>query len=173
MEARDEAGDSALHAAAGAGAKEAAAYLLDRKLPVDLTGAAGRTPLMSAVMGDQKAMASWLLRQGANPALKDVEGYSALMIAVREGRAGPVGELAPYQRENLDTALLLAALDGRTEVMIGASTVCWLGVKATGWPVALKLISHDAAVSLPSAWQIHGWRTTKSGIPLDGMVTLK
>ncbi len=117
LETRDEAGDSALHAAAGAGARESAAYLLDRKLPVDLTGAAGRTPLMSAVMGDQKAMVSWLLRQGANPALKDAEGYSALMIAVREGRAGPVGELASYHRENLDTALLLAALDGRTGVI--------------------------------------------------------
>lgn len=117
LDSRDKAGDSALHAAAAAGAKEAAEYLLNRKLPIDLTGASGRTPLMSAVVGDQKSMVSWLLRQGANPALKDADGLSALMLAVREGRAGPVGELAPYSRENLDTALLLAALDGQTEVI--------------------------------------------------------
>jgi ankyrin repeat protein len=116
-DSRDETGDSALHAAAAAGAKDSADFLLDRGMSVDLTGAAGRTPLMAAVLGDQSMMVRWLLRQGADARLKDGEGFAALMIAVREGKAGPVEELAPYHREGLDSALLLAALLGRTEVI--------------------------------------------------------
>lgn len=117
VETRDADGDSALHAAAHAGAKDSADFLLDRGLGVDLQGAADRTPLMAAVLGDQTAMVRWLLRQGANPLLKDKEGYVPLMIAVREGKSGSVAELAPYNRENLDSAILLAALLGRTEVI--------------------------------------------------------
>jgi ankyrin repeat protein len=111
------AGDSALHAAAGSGAMEAADYLLERGIPIDLTGAGGRTPLMSAVLGDQSVMVRWLLRQGADPRLKADDQFSPLMLAVREGKAGPAGELAPYHRESLDVALLLAAVEGRTEVI--------------------------------------------------------
>lgn len=114
---RDETGDSALHAAAFSGARDSADFLLDRGMSVDLRGAADRTPLMSAVMGDQASMVRWLLRQGADPRLKDKEGFAPLMLAVREGKPGPVEELAPYNRENLDPAILLAALVGRTEVI--------------------------------------------------------
>jgi ankyrin repeat protein len=114
---RDEKGDSALHAAAFTGAQDSADFLLDRGMSVDLRGAADRTPLMSAVMGGQTSMVRWLLRQGADPRVKDKEGFAPLMLAVREGKPGPVEELAPYNRENLDPAILLAALVGRTEVI--------------------------------------------------------
>ncbi len=114
---RDEKGDSALHAAAFTGAQDSADFLLDRGMSVDLRGAADRTPLMSAVMGGQTSMVRWLLRQGADPRVKDKEGFAPLMFAVREGKPGPVEELAPYNRENLDAAILLAALVGRTEVI--------------------------------------------------------
>lgn len=114
---RDDAGNSALHAAVAAAARNAADFLLARGVPVDLPGATDRTPLMAAVLADQVPMVSWLLRQGADPRLKDKEGYSALMLAVREGKSGPVAELAPYHRDSLDAALLLAALIGRAEVI--------------------------------------------------------
>ncbi len=114
---RDAAGDSALHAAAGAGAQSSADFLLSRGLAIDLLGAAGRTPLMAAVIGDQTAMVRWLLRQGANPKLKDNDGFKPLMLAVREGKFGPVAELAASNREDLDPALLLAALVGRADVI--------------------------------------------------------
>lgn len=114
---RDETGDSALHAAAAAGAQTAADFLLDRGLAVDLRGASDRTPLMAAVIGDQTAMVRWLLRQGAAPRAKDKDGFIPLMLAVREGKAGAVAELAPYKRENLDPAILLAALVGQAEVI--------------------------------------------------------
>lgn len=111
---RDAAGDTALHAAAAAGAKDAAKFLLDRGIPVDVRGADERTPLMAAVIAGQPEMTAWLLRQGANPQLKDKDGFKPIMLAVREGGAGSVPELAAYDREDLEPALLMAALLGRT-----------------------------------------------------------
>src|SRR6478672_6768789 len=110
-------GDSALHIAASAGAQNSAKFLLDRGLAVDLRGGSDRTPLMAAVMADQTAMVRWLLRQGADPRAKDQDGFMPLMLAVREGSGGSVAELASYNRENLDAALLLAALVGRADVI--------------------------------------------------------
>ncbi len=114
---RDEAGDSALHAAAAAGTENSADFLMDRGMSVDLRGALERTPLMTAVLADQADMVRWLLRQGADPRLKDKDGFSPLMLAVREWKSGPLAELAPYHRESLDSALLLAALVGQAEVI--------------------------------------------------------
>jgi ankyrin repeat protein len=114
---RNPDGDSALHVAASAGAHASADFLLSRALAVDLRGAAECTPLMAAVMADQTGMVGWLLRQGADPRLKDKDGFMPLMLAVREGSGGAVGELAPYNREDLDAALLLASLVGRADVI--------------------------------------------------------
>ena len=86
-------------------------------MDVDLRGGSERTPLMAAVMADQTAMVRWLLRQGADARLKDKDGFRPLMLAVREGQPGSVGELAPQDREDLDPALLLAALVGRADVI--------------------------------------------------------
>lgn len=152
LQARDDAGDSALHAAAAAGAMKSAAWLLDRKLAVDLRGAAGRTPLMSAVLGGHGEMVRWLLRQGADPQAKDDEGFTPLMLAVRAGTSGPVRELAPYQRENLDSALLLAALVGQAAVIdaltnYGASVYARLDDGRTPLMIAAEN-GHAAAVEL-------------------------
>jgi serine/threonine-protein phosphatase 6 regulatory ankyrin repeat subunit B len=117
VDTRDGAGDSALHVAAQAGAEKSADYLLGRGLSVDLRGAMERTPLMTAVLANKTRMVRWLLRQGAAPRLKDKEGYTALMLAVREGAVGPLGELAIYTREDLDAALLVAALEGQPAVI--------------------------------------------------------
>ena len=117
IDTRDAAGDSALHVAAASGAQAAADYLLGRGLSVDVRGNLERTPLMAAVAGDQTAMVRWLLRQGADPKLQDKDGFRPLMLAVREGKPGSVGELAASKREDLDPALLLAALVGRADVI--------------------------------------------------------
>jgi hypothetical protein len=45
------------------------------------------------------------------------DGYTALMLAVKEGQAGAVKELAAVHEESLDPALLLASLTGRHEVI--------------------------------------------------------
>lgn len=117
VETPDPQGDSALHAAAAAGAEAAADFLLDRGLAVDRKGSSGRTPLMAAVMGDQTPMVRWLVRQGADPRAKDQDGFIPLMLAVKDGRAGAVSELAALHDGNLDSAILLAALSGQTEVI--------------------------------------------------------
>ncbi len=110
-------GNTVLHAAAAAGAIDAADFLLDHGLPVDIPGADNRTPLMEAVRAKQPKMTAWLLRQGANPRLKNADGFMALMLAARDGNAGCVEELAPYQRDHLDNALLIASLVGQTTVI--------------------------------------------------------
>ncbi len=117
VDARNPAGDTALHAAAAAGMLKSADFLLDRGLQVDVPGAEGRTPLMSAVLKGSPAMVRYLLSQKANPHHKEAKGYKPLMLAVRENRADMVAELAPYDRESLDTALLLASLEGKAPVI--------------------------------------------------------
>lgn len=114
---RTAEGDSSLHVAAAAGAKESAKFLLDKGVPVDIRGNQQRTPLMAAVIADKPEMVRWLLQQGADPKLKDEGDFKALMLAVREGSAGSVPELATYDREDLDAALLLAALLGRADII--------------------------------------------------------
>lgn len=113
----DAEGNGALHLAVAAGNKEAGEYLLDHGISIDASGAAERTPLMAAVTSDQPGMVKWLLRQGADPKPKDKNGFMALMLAVTEGRRESVEELAPYHREDLDSALLLASLVGKAEVI--------------------------------------------------------
>ena len=117
LAARDAAGDTALHVAAAAGAGRAARFLLDRKLPLDAAGAGRRTPLHAAAAAGRAEMAAWLLRQGADPAKRDGEGYKPLLRAVEAGRTGVVETMAPFVRDDLDTALLLAALLGKPEMI--------------------------------------------------------
>jgi ankyrin repeat protein len=114
---RDAAGNSALHESARAGSELAADYLLKCGLLLDSRGEKGFTPLMTAIASDQTAMVGWLLRQGADQTLKNNDGLSPLMLAVKEGRAGSVVELAAHTRQDLDPALLLAALVGKVKVI--------------------------------------------------------
>ncbi len=117
LDTRDAAGDTALHAAASTGATDSADFLLDRGISVDVKGAEDRTPLMSAVLAGESSMTTWLLKQGASPTAKDKDDFSPLMLAVRADQPGCVAELAPYSRNQLDAAILLAALEGHTRVI--------------------------------------------------------
>lgn len=110
---RNSDGDTALHTAAIAGMKRSVDFLLEHGVPIDASGAAGRTPLMATVLKGSPAMARYLLSKKADPQKKDAEGYKPLALAVTRGQRGMVAELAPYDRENLDAALLMAALEGR------------------------------------------------------------
>jgi len=112
----DEQGMEPIHQAAGFGNQEVAGWLLDRKVSVDRL-AGGRTPLMVAAEAGQAQMVGYLLRQGADPALRDAAGFKPIMLAVKEGHPRSVEALAPRSREDLDAALLLAAALGRTEVV--------------------------------------------------------
>ncbi len=114
---RDATGRTALHAAAGSGAMKAIDFLLDRGVEVDVRDDKGRTPLMEAVERSTPETVRYLLRQGADPRVKDEESYKPLMLAVKEGRSEMVGELAPYVREDLDDALLVAAILGQADAI--------------------------------------------------------
>ncbi len=114
---RDAEGNGGLHVAAAVGSVEAGEYLLNKGHSVDAAGAGGRTPLMAAVLADRPEMVKWLLRQGADPMVKDSGGFMALMLASTDGKTKAVEELAPYHREDLDSALLLAALVGQADVI--------------------------------------------------------
>ncbi len=113
----DEDGNSGLHFAATADQEEIGNFLLNRGLGVDIQNKYGRTPLMSSVLAGKPKLTRWLLKQGADPSIKDAEGYIALMLAVSEGNTSAVEELSPYHRDELDSALLLAAIAGETKVI--------------------------------------------------------
>jgi ankyrin repeat protein len=117
LETADGRGRTALHAAAGSGAIRAVDFLLDEGLKVDVADDVGKTPLMEAVIRSSPEMVRHLLAQGADPRAKDSENYKPLMLAVREGREEMVRELAPYVRQDLDDALLAAAILGQPEVI--------------------------------------------------------
>lgn len=149
---KDEAGDTALHAAARGGAEKAVDWLLDRKLAVDLSGAGGKTSLAVAAEAGQAAMVRHLLRQGADPSLRDAEGYKPLQRAVAGGMARVVEELAPRDRGDLDAALLMAALLGKAEVIdaltkYGASVYARMGDGRTALMLAAEN-GQEAAVRM-------------------------
>lgn len=113
----DADGNVAMHVAAAAGSKEAGEFLLTKGFSINAKGAKGHTPLMAAVLANRPEMVKWLLKQGADPKLKDNDDFMALMLAVTNGSKGCIEELAPYHREDLDSALLLASLVGNAEVI--------------------------------------------------------
>ncbi len=110
--AKDANGRGSLHAAAEAGSVRVADFLLSSGISVDQADQEGKTPLMLAAIAGRHEMVRWLLKQEANPMLKDHNGYMALMLAVTHHQTKVIEELAPYHREDLDSALLLASLVG-------------------------------------------------------------
>lgn len=78
----------ALQDAARAGRLELIERLLQQGAPVNAADAAGRTPLVLAVMQGHTAVVQRLLAAGANPALVDQEGLNALQHARRLGLDG-------------------------------------------------------------------------------------
>jgi serine/threonine-protein phosphatase 6 regulatory ankyrin repeat subunit B len=115
--AKDREGRTSLHLAAEAGSMQVADYLLSAGVAIDESDNTGITSLMLAAKAGRHEMVRWLLKQGADAKLKDQNGYMALMLAVTHHQVKCVEELAPYCREDLDSALLLAALVGEASAI--------------------------------------------------------
>ncbi|MDB6078956.1 MAG: hypothetical protein JWO82_2703 [Akkermansiaceae bacterium] len=147
------AGDTALHAAAMANMMKSVKFLLDQRVPVDVPGENGRTPLMAAVVRGRPEMVRFLLKMGADPMRRDAESYRPLLMAVREGRVDMIAELAPFDREDLDNAMLAASLMGKPKEIdelanYGASVYARMEDGRTALMLAAENDHKDAAKML-------------------------
>ena len=149
----DASGRDGLHVAAASGSKAAGEFFLNQGNAIDGRGPGGRTALMEAVLTDRAEMVRWLISQGADPLLKDERGFNAMALAATEGKIKVVEELAPYNRDELDAALLLAALVGKAEVIdvltnYGASVYARMEDGRTALMVAAQNGHKEAAALL-------------------------
>lgn len=114
---QDADGATALIRAAEAGQLAVIQLLLERGAEPDRPGRELWTPLMSAAYYNKPDVVSALLAKGADPALKDASGWSALMKAVQLGNVESIKLIAPHSKEELDRALMLAAVNGKPKVV--------------------------------------------------------
>lgn len=110
-------GKTPLQLAAEWNKQEVAGYLLDAGINLNAPDPSGRTPLMLAAASGHSSMVRYLLVQGAAVEIKDEMNRSALINAIDGNHPSCVDELAPYLRDQLDTALLYAAAQGKHRVI--------------------------------------------------------
>lgn len=116
LDAADRAGETALHAAAGAGHREVANYLLSRGLKIDVPNAQGMSPLYRAADYGQAEMVKHLLELGADPETRTTRGRTPLMAAVtsrRDAKALTIllaRKASLRSRDNDDNSVLELAL---------------------------------------------------------------
>lgn len=121
--ATNKHGWNAMHFAADSGATEIVQRLSSNKQLVDSKNKKEQTALLlSAMKGNQEAC-SILLKAGANPSAKDVDGWNAMHHAVFSGNVETVklftSNKALIDLENVDnckTPLMIAAELGHTEI---------------------------------------------------------
>ncbi len=114
--AQSASGFTALMAASKGGRIDVVNKLLDAKVNVDAQGKEGVTALMLAAENNQVEIVKLLLKRNADPNIEDRTGWTALMKAVYQGSAGCVEALAVRSRQEVNRALLVAALTGRQEI---------------------------------------------------------
>ncbi|XP_039201703.1 ankyrin repeat domain-containing protein 16 isoform X1 [Crotalus tigris] len=113
-----------LHEAASMGHRDCVLYLLERRAIVDCLKKADWTPLMMACTRRNLEIIRDLVHQGANPQLKNKDGWNCFHIASREGDPGVIQYLLDAFPDIWDTEsrigrtpLHTAAMHGRLEVV--------------------------------------------------------
>lgn len=124
--ATDEEGSRAFHGAALYGFLDAAQLLKDWGAhDVNILDNEGCTALLFAAYAGQSQVVNWLLQQDADVA-KRLRGYTALMLAAREGHTDTVKLLVEKHRKDIDelsgrrfgfTALMLAVRNGHLDTV--------------------------------------------------------
>ncbi|BDS07507.1 hypothetical protein NT6N_25470 [Oceaniferula spumae] len=152
LNTKDANGWTAMHLASRANRQESISFLLENGMDVDTRGLDGVTPLMLAAREGNTTMVRYLLKQGAKPELKDEKKRTALILAVEGGHKSCVEEIAPFSRDQLDTALLYAASKGKHQVIetltsFGASVY----VRHEGGMTPLMLAAHHGLASTVKA----------------------
>jgi hypothetical protein len=93
VDSRDEAGDTALLAAAAGANIRAASLLVDQGANVDAADRRGRRPLTFAIERANPELQGMLLRSGAKMDYVDMDGRSPLMLAVQKGDSASAAAL--------------------------------------------------------------------------------
>jgi ankyrin repeat protein len=114
---QDATGSTALMVAAKSGRIDVVNKLLERKLNLDLQNKQGETALMLAAADNQADIVKLLLKNNADPNLQDHSGWSALMKAVYQGNTACVEALVGQSRQEVNRALLVAALTGHKDIV--------------------------------------------------------
>jgi ankyrin repeat protein len=115
--ARDATGSTALMAAAKNGRVDVVKKLLEQKLNLNLQDRQGETTLELAAANNQPDIVRLLLKNNADPNIQDQSGWSALMKAVYQGNTACVEALAGQSHQEVNRALLVAALTGHKEIV--------------------------------------------------------
>jgi ankyrin repeat protein/L-ascorbate metabolism protein UlaG (beta-lactamase superfamily) len=123
VNAKNEGGDTPLHAAATARRTNAALYLIGRGADIEARNTADQSPLLYAAYVGDAALVDTLIRRGAQFDYQEARGATPLHFAARGGYLDVV-ELLASKGARLDlkgnqgrTPLFLAAMNGRTEVV--------------------------------------------------------
>jgi len=118
IDAKDQAGNTALMKAAEAGREQAVERILGLGADPRSLNGVGRDALLLAADKGHEEVARMLLSRGADPTLRDKEDWSALALAAYNGHAGVVSLLAASAApKELDDALLVASFRGKPEVL--------------------------------------------------------
>jgi ankyrin repeat protein len=181
-------GETPLHVAARRWGADVARLLVDRGADVARRRADGRTPYAVAELNGNRAVADWLLEQGASGDLSEVDrlvaacsrGDRASADAMLTARPGLRREIGPEHHG----ALLRAAErgdNGALETMLACGfdpnwadeeigkTALHAAAQA-GWPEAVRtLLVHGASVEVrdrefhgqPLVWAADGWRSAR------------
>jgi ankyrin repeat protein len=108
-------GYTALMTTAENGRADLAKWLLSHGATPDIQGKDGLTALMLAADNNHPDMIKLLIAAKANVPLQDHSGWSAMMKAVYQGNTACAQLLADKSKEDLDRALLVAALTGHSD----------------------------------------------------------
>ena len=114
---QDATGSTALMVAAKTGRTDVVNKLLEQKLNLDLQNKQGENALMLAAANNQADIVKLLLKKNVDSNLQDQSGWSALMKSVYQGNTACVEALVGQSRQEVNRALLVAALTGHKDII--------------------------------------------------------